>query len=117
MSSYAKRMQDIVREYQGAGKPWPASVKEMAAWAIETNKWKVHRSTEIQACARDLARALREEYYTDQQVGACVLSTLSVSVETIHNWFFGMIFGRLRGPTWILPSSSAALKSLGTVAN
>jgi hypothetical protein len=67
MSSYAKRMQGIVREYQGAGKPWPASVREMATWAIETNRWRVHRSTEIEACARDLARALREEYYTDQQ--------------------------------------------------
>lgn len=60
-------MQGIVREYREAGNRWPASVKEMAAWAIEANRWKVHRSTEIEACARDLARALREEYYTDHQ--------------------------------------------------
>lgn len=73
-------MQGIVHEYREAGNRWPASVKEMAAWAIEADKWKVHRSTEIEACARDLARALREDYYTDPQ-GRRVRRNHSVNVR------------------------------------
>ena len=60
-------MQQIVREYIACGQPWPASSKMIARWAIRNKKWARDESAVLQACARDISRALREEYYTDPQ--------------------------------------------------
>lgn len=67
MSTYTKQMQRIVEEYRGDGQPWPASTKAIAAWAIETGRWKLPASAAINKCAEDLATAMREEYITDKK--------------------------------------------------
>jgi hypothetical protein len=65
MSTYAKRMQDIVEDYRAEGLPWPASTKTIGDWAIRTGRWKLPPSAAINKCAEDLANAMREEYMTD----------------------------------------------------
>ena len=67
MPAYIEHMQKLVDEYRKSGMPWPASAKEIAAWAIEHEHWQPHRSRIIEQCAGDLSRAMREEYITDPQ--------------------------------------------------
>lgn len=65
--SYAKQMQQIVREYRISGQRWPASPKMIAAWAIQNGKWRANPSAEIALCAREVSRAMREECMTDSR--------------------------------------------------
>jgi len=67
MSTYNERMQLIVREYRDAGGRWPATAKDIAAWAIQTKRWQQQPSSVIAQCADHVARAMREEYITDPQ--------------------------------------------------
>lgn len=65
--TYSEQMQRIVRQYQDAGQPWPASARQIAAWAIRERKWSPPHNTLISRCAEELARAMREEYIVDPQ--------------------------------------------------
>ena len=60
-------LQDIVDEYRKNGQRWPATAKEIASWAIRKNKWEAPVRSQIDDCARELADAMREEYFTDAQ--------------------------------------------------
>jgi hypothetical protein len=66
MSHYIKELQHIVEEYRAAEHPWPAEMSSIADWAISTGRWKPSPAIAIRACAEDLARAMREEYFTDR---------------------------------------------------
>lgn len=57
--------QDLVAAYRMAKQPWPASSKDMAAWAIRNGLWEMSRRSAIDICAKELAEAMREEYFTD----------------------------------------------------
>jgi hypothetical protein len=37
----------------------------IAAWAIENDRWQAHRALQVRQCAREIGRAMREEYITD----------------------------------------------------
>ena len=50
-----------------SGEKWPATRREIAAWAIRNSLWAPHRSDLIGQCAEQLSRAMREEYITDPQ--------------------------------------------------
>jgi len=67
MVPYAKQMQNIVTAYVESGQGWPATARQIAAWAIREGVWQAHPSTLIDQCADQLARAMREEYITDPQ--------------------------------------------------
>jgi hypothetical protein len=67
MAGYWKQMQKIVEDYRLAGEPWPASSKTMASWAIRTGRWELPASAAINRCAEDLAEAMRQEYFVDEQ--------------------------------------------------
>jgi hypothetical protein len=67
MSTYNERMQAIVRDYRDSGGRWPATTKDIAAWAIERKLWQAQTGSIIAQCADHLARAMREEYMTDPQ--------------------------------------------------
>lgn len=67
MPSYAEQMQNIVDEYIKAVGTWPATARDMAAWAINNRKWAASPSALINRCAEDLARAMREEMIRDPQ--------------------------------------------------
>lgn len=64
---YTKRqqLQRIVREYEKAGQKWPATTAEMAQWAVNTGRYDLTAPTLERHCARELAQAMREEYFTD----------------------------------------------------
>jgi len=67
MATYARKMQEIVLAYVGAGQPWPATAHQMAAWAIREKLWQPQPSAVVNQCAEHLARAMREEYIHDPQ--------------------------------------------------
>ena len=67
MSTYNERMQSIVRDYRASGGRWPATTKDIAAWAIKGKLWEAQPGSIIGQCADHLARAMREEYSTDPQ--------------------------------------------------
>ncbi len=67
MAAYSEQMQRIVRDYMADGQEWPATTREIAAWAITRKRWEPQRSALIDQCAEQLARAMREEYITDSQ--------------------------------------------------
>ena len=64
---HAEFMQDIVRSYRDDLQPWPATAKQIAAWAVHKGEWNPPRGTAITLCAREISRAMREETYRDPQ--------------------------------------------------
>jgi len=65
--NYIKQLQAIVNQYRKSGQPWPTEKRTIAAWAVRTQKWTPHPSALIGQCADELAKAMREEYFTDPQ--------------------------------------------------
>ncbi len=67
MSLHPKDVRQIVSEYRRSGGEWPATTDDMASWAIRNGRWEPTRKQAIRQCAREISRALREEYYTDSK--------------------------------------------------
>ncbi|MGR3177230.1 MAG: hypothetical protein ACUZ8E_04135 [Candidatus Anammoxibacter sp.] len=67
MATYAKQLQRIVTAYMKTDQPWPASTREMAAWAVRKNLWRPQPADVVDQCANQLSRAMREEHITDPQ--------------------------------------------------
>lgn len=65
--TFNEQMQAIVAKYIAAGEPWPASTRQIAGWMIRNRLWEPSRSSMIDQCADQIARALREEHITDPQ--------------------------------------------------
>lgn len=65
--SYTEQLQNLVQRYINSSQPWPASAKDIAAWAIDSGFWEPSRSTALKQCAHEIAQAMREEYFTDPQ--------------------------------------------------
>ena len=62
-----EHLQQLAETYRKAGQEWPASAKMIAAWAIREKLWQPQPRSMLRQCARELAEALRAEYYTDPQ--------------------------------------------------
>jgi hypothetical protein len=62
-----EQLQAIVAQYQDAGLKWPATMREVAEWAIKTEKWVPHPSAIVSQCAEELSSAMRDEYVLDRQ--------------------------------------------------
>ncbi len=67
MATYTKQLQRIVTNYLEAKQPWPASTREIAAWAVRNRLWRPQPSAVIDQCANQLSRAMREDHITDPQ--------------------------------------------------
>jgi len=67
MADYDRQLQRIVTEYRRAEQEWPASAKEIARWAIRTGRFDLRAPTVERVLAREIAQALREEYFTDSK--------------------------------------------------
>lgn len=65
MATKQEQLQRIVAEYRLAGNPWPARARKIAQWAMGTDRWRPEPFAAERQCSRELARAMREEYYTD----------------------------------------------------
>lgn len=64
-TSYNSAMLGLVELYLDAGGKTPYCPRDVAEWAIANGHWNRHKATAVSLCARDLSRALREDYYTD----------------------------------------------------
>ncbi len=65
--SYTESLQDVVQKYREAGQEWPATSRQIARWAYRNKVWEPQETGIISQLARELSRAMREEYYTDPQ--------------------------------------------------
>ena len=65
--SLIKQNQRIVREYRATDNLWPATAKEIAAWAIRNSKWRIPLSAVKRKCAEEMAEAMRQEYFVDSK--------------------------------------------------
>jgi hypothetical protein len=52
--------------YEETGKTM-ASTREMVQWAIATGRWQRQDEVALKQCAKDFARAMREDYTTDSK--------------------------------------------------
>jgi hypothetical protein len=62
-----EQLQEIVNQYQREGRKWPATMREVADWAIQTKRWAPHPSAIVSRCAEELSAAMRDEYIVDRQ--------------------------------------------------
>jgi hypothetical protein len=60
-------LQATVSAYRDAGEQWPATARQIAAWAIQAGYWKAPIKNQIDQCAEEIASAMRVEFYTDPQ--------------------------------------------------
>lgn len=65
--TYKEALQQIVQQYRDAGQPWPADKRSIAGWAYSEGLWKPTKKSAIDELAKDLGRAMRDEYMTDPQ--------------------------------------------------
>lgn len=65
MRTKAGQYQDIVAKYRAAGQTWPATMALVANWALKNGMWAPHPQAALRQLARELSRAMREEYMTD----------------------------------------------------
>jgi hypothetical protein len=66
-ASFNSTVLGIVEKYIAAGGKEPICPREVARWAIDHREWDRHRTTAVSLCAKDIARALREDYYIDEK--------------------------------------------------
>lgn len=64
---YNKHVRDLFREYEAAGNPMPADLNDVADWALRSGKWAPAPELARRKLVEDLGRALREEYFTDEE--------------------------------------------------
>lgn len=89
MRTTREMLQEIVRKYQAANQPWPATTRDMAHWAISNQLWKPKPSAIVDQCADQLSRAMREEYITDsngRRVRAKHAATVTKGGEQLVLW-------------------------------
>jgi hypothetical protein len=67
MASYNDQLLEIVDKYRRAGNSWPATKRQIARWAFDNKLWEPHPSTVLDQFARELGRAMREQYIIDPQ--------------------------------------------------
>jgi hypothetical protein len=63
--SYAKKMRQYFREYEAEGNPMPADLNDVYEWARRTGRWTPPVELARRAFVEDMSRALREDYFTD----------------------------------------------------
>ena len=83
--SYSDQLQRIANGYMESGQPWPATSREIAAWAIRECLWSPHPSAVITQCASELSRAMREDYLTDAQ-GRSIRAKHAARIEQKVLW-------------------------------
>ena len=65
--SYNSAMLRIVELYFDAGGKTPYSPRDVAEFAVANGHWDRYKATAVSICVRDISRALREDYYTDDK--------------------------------------------------
>lgn len=65
--TYQKQIQRIVTEYRESGERWPATKREIGAWAIKTGRWQMPPAAILDRCANDIGEVMAEIYFTDSK--------------------------------------------------
>jgi hypothetical protein len=65
--SRKEALQQLVKAYRDAGRPWPVDMSSVAFWAIRNGKWRQRPVDIVQSLSRDLSKAMRDEMFTDPQ--------------------------------------------------
>ncbi len=91
--TYSQAMIDIKDAYPGE---WPATAKDIATWAVNSNRWEMDAESQIRACARALADAMRSQKHEDKQgrtvrtMAAAKRSVIDEDTgEQTQAWFWG----------------------------
>jgi hypothetical protein len=79
-----EHLQDIVNRYIKATKAQRVDMREVASWAIRSGLWEASRRDAIKQCAHELARAARDEFFTDPQ-GRDVRKKHALRLSIIEN--------------------------------
>lgn len=67
MKTKTEHLWDITANYRATGEKWPATAKDIAAWAIRSKLWLPQTRSMIDQCASEIAAAMREESFIDPQ--------------------------------------------------
>jgi len=67
MASYKENLQRIANQYIASTGNETFTTREIAEWAIDSGLWKPQPGKLISQCSEDIAKALREEFFTDPQ--------------------------------------------------
>lgn len=65
--TFHEEMQAIANRYMNSGESWPASIEQIAEWAIKHKLWVPQARSLVRLCAEQLSEAMRMEYFTDPQ--------------------------------------------------
>src|ERR1700737_624263 len=65
--TYAKQIEKIITDYRAAGERWPATKREIGAWAISVGKWVMPPAAILDRCANDIGEVMGELYFTDSK--------------------------------------------------
>jgi hypothetical protein len=58
--------QQIIKAWEAAGNVWPAPSDVIAEFAIANDLWATHKAALIKVCARELAKAMAQDYLNDE---------------------------------------------------
>lgn len=62
-----KQLEKIVDDYRGSGESWPATKREIAAWALRSGRWQMSPSAVLDRCANEIGEVMGEMYFTDKK--------------------------------------------------
>lgn len=65
--TYTEQLQKIANDYMASEEPWPATKRQIAAWAVRNGRWKPLPELLVAKCAEDLGQAMAGEHFTDEQ--------------------------------------------------
>lgn len=88
-STYTETIQRYADEYLEETGKQTATTKEFAVWAVKTGRWEPPRDLVIKQCREDFARALREQYITNdkgQSVRAKHVARVTRDEKQWHLW-------------------------------
>ncbi len=67
LASYHSGLLEAIPAYMEAGGKWPATIRELADFAVRERSWRPSRSEMVTLCANKLRAAMRQEKHTDPQ--------------------------------------------------
>lgn len=67
METQRERNLSLIKSYITSGQPWPAEPRTIAVWGMNRKLWQPRTETLIKQATKELADAMRNEYFTDPQ--------------------------------------------------
>lgn len=61
-----KQIEKIITDYRAACEPWPATKREIGAWALKSGRLQMSPSAVLDRCANEIGEVMGEMYFTDR---------------------------------------------------